>query len=93
MLKNNRDFLFISDATLSNPNGDPDSENKPRMDVDTKTLLVSDVRLKRNVRDFLSNKGWDIFVSMMDDKKVTMENRFDAVKKEMGKVERINGRT
>ena len=85
MLKNNRDFLFISDATLSNPNGDPDSENKPRMDVDTKTLLVSDVRLKRNVRDFLSNKGWDIFVSMMDDKKVTMENRFDAVKKEMGK--------
>lgn len=79
MIKNNRDFIFISDATLCNPNGDPDFENKPRMDEETKTLLVSDVRLKRNVRDFLKNKGKDIFVSMMDDKKVTMEDRFKTI--------------
>lgn len=85
MIKNNRDFLFISDATLCNPNGDPDFENKPRMDEETKTLLVSDVRLKRNIRDFLANKGKDIFVSMMDDKKVTMEDRFHAIIGENGK--------
>lgn len=84
MLQNNRDFLFISDATLCNPNGDPDSENKPRMDMDTKTLLVSDVRLKRNIRDFLDNKGKDIFVRMADGKKVTVESRFQSVIKEKG---------
>ena len=85
MIKNNRDFLFISDATLCNPNGDPDTENKPRMDMDTKTLLVSDVRLKRNIRDFLENKGKNIFVSMMDDKKVTMDTRFKSIIKKAGK--------
>lgn len=84
MLQNNRDFLFISDATLCNPNGDPDSENKPRMDMDTKTLLVSDVRIKRNIRDFLDNKGKDVFVRMADGKKVTVENRFQSVIKEKG---------
>ena len=84
MIKNNRDFLFISDARLCNPNGDPDAENKPRMDMDTKTLLVSDVRLKRNIRDFLANVGYGVFVSMMDDKKVNMETRFKAIMKEKG---------
>lgn len=84
-MMNNRDFLFISDATLCNPNGDPDMENKPRMDADTKTLLVSDVRLKRNIRDFLENKGIDVFVRTMDGKKVTVETRFAAVMKAMGK--------
>ena len=86
MTKSNRDFLFISDARLCNPNGDPDAENKPRMDMDTKTLLVSDVRLKRNIRDFLANIGYEIFVSMMDDKKVNMENRFKAIMQEKGLV-------
>lgn len=85
MIHNNRDFLFISDATLCNPNGDPDSENKPRMDMDTKTLLVSDVRLKRNIRDFLGNKGREIFVSMEGDKKVDMKTRFGTIMKEKGK--------
>lgn len=82
MLKTNRDFLFISDATLSNPNGNPDDENKPRMDYDTKTLLVSDVRVKRTVRDFLQNKGYDIFVSTSNDKKVTMDDKFKVVMKQ-----------
>ncbi len=84
-MKNNRDFLFISDATLCNPNGDPDMENKPRMDADTKTLLVSDVRLKRNIRDFLENKGINVFVRTMDGKKVTVEKRFSDVMKTLGK--------
>lgn len=79
MIQNNRDFLFISDATLANPNGDPDMENRPRMDYDTKTLLVSDVRLKRNIRDQLANKGFPIFVNTLNDKKVTMEKMFQEV--------------
>ncbi len=82
MLKNNRDFLFLFDATCANPNGDPDQENKPRFDYETKTLLVSDVRRKRDIRDFLAHKGKAIFVHTLNDKKVTMETMLEAVLKQ-----------
>jgi len=42
----NSEILFIYDAEKTNPNGDMDNQNKPRMDWDTNTNLVSDVRLK-----------------------------------------------
>jgi len=51
-INKNSEILFIYDAKLSNPNGDMDNENKPRMDYDTDTNLVSDVRLKRYIRDY-----------------------------------------
>lgn len=79
MLKNNRDFLLIDDARLCNPNGNPDDENRPRMDDDTQTLLVSDVRVKRTIRDFSEKKGFQIFVATSNDKKITMENRLKKV--------------
>lgn len=79
MLKNNRDFLLIDDARLCNPNGNPDDENRPRMDDDTQTLLVSDVRVKRTVRDFSKEKGFQIFVATSNDKKITMEKRLKEV--------------
>lgn len=82
MLDKNRDFLFISDAVLTNPNGNPDDENRPRMDYDTKTLLVSDVRVKRTARDFMQSKGLPIFVGTSNDRKVTMENRLKEVLKQ-----------
>ena len=84
IVKNNSDFLFIFDATNTNPNGDADQENKPRMDNETKTLLVSDVRRKRDVRDFLANKGYGIFVNTLNDKKVTMDKMFDEVMSKNG---------
>lgn len=80
-VKNNSDFLFLYDAINTNPNGDADQENKPRMDVETKTLLVSDVRRKRDVRDFLSDKGYEIFVNTLNGDKVTMKTMFEAVMK------------
>jgi len=52
-IENNGEILFIYDAENSNPNGDPDNENKPRMDIMTSTNLVTDVRLKRYIRDYL----------------------------------------
>lgn len=79
MLKNNRDFLLIDDARLCNPNGNPDDENRPRMDDDTQTLLVSDVRVKRTVRNFSEEKGFPIFVTTSNDKKITMENRLKEI--------------
>src|SRR6056297_2339274 len=52
-IKKNSEILFVYDAKLTNPNGDMDNENKPRMDYETDTNLVSDVRLKRYIRDYL----------------------------------------
>ncbi len=81
MITCNKDFLYIFDATNCNPNGDADQENKPRFDYDTKTLLVSDVRRKRDIRDFLINKNFNIFVRTLNDKKVTMDVMLSEVKK------------
>ena len=79
IIKNNSDFLFLYEAIKCNPNGDPDQENKPRMDYDTKTNLVTDVRVKRFLRDYLKSEGKDIFVDMEGDSKVTQENKLKAV--------------
>ncbi len=63
-VQNNSEILFLYDAKNCNPNGDMDDDNKPRMDKFTKTNLVSDVRLKRYVRDYLHDfKGKEIFVN------------------------------
>jgi len=71
----NSDILFIYDAKLCNPNGDPDDENKPRMDYDARRNLVSDVRLKRYIRDYLQDKDNEIFVAKVNDVTVDATNR------------------
>ena len=71
----NRDFLFLYEAKHTNPNGDPDNENKPRMDADTNTNIVTDVRLKRYIRDYFKQQGREIFVDMQGDSKVSMDSR------------------
>jgi len=68
---NNSEILFIYECVTCNPNGDPDDENKPRMDYNSNRNLISDVRLKRYIRDFISNsfKGDNkkkIFVSQYE---------------------------
>ncbi len=63
-IKTNSEILFLYDARLTNPNGDMDNENKPRMDYDTDTNLVSDVRLKRYIRDYFeTNLEEPIFIT------------------------------
>lgn len=78
-LKHNSDFIFLYDATLCNPNGDPDQENKPRMDYDTSTNLVTDTRVKRFIRDYLKDQGHEIFVDMEGDSKVSSDSKLDFV--------------
>jgi CRISPR-associated protein Csh2 len=57
------ELLFFYDVKDINPNGDPLDENKPRIDEETMENLVSDVRLKRTVRDYLYDcKGMEIFI-------------------------------
>ncbi|MFW6016513.1 MAG: type I-B CRISPR-associated protein Cas7/Csh2 [bacterium] len=61
---NNSEILFLFDGKRCNPNGDMDNENKPRMDIDTDTNLVSDVRMKRYLRDYWKKvKDKNIFIS------------------------------
>lgn len=72
---NNSEILYLYDAKLCNPNGDPDEENRPRMDYEREMNLVSDLRLKRYIRDYLLDLGYDIFVRTVDDKTVNAEGR------------------
>jgi CRISPR-associated protein Csh2 len=75
----NSDFLFGFEAVMTNPNGDPDQENRPRMDYETATTLVSDARRKRDCRDILKRKGYAIFVDTFDDNKIPMDRMFEVI--------------
>lgn len=57
------EIVFLYDIKDGNPNGDPLDENKPRIDEETGINLVTDVRLKRTIRDHLYKfRGKEIFV-------------------------------
>ena len=83
IIKNSSDFLFIYEAIKCNPNGDPDQENKPRMDYDTGTNLVTDTRLKRYIRDYLKSQSEEecVFVDMEGNSKVSVDSKLKAVVK------------
>lgn len=68
-IKNRSELLFLYEIENANPNGDPLNENRPRFDAENSTVIVSDVRLKRTIRDywfeykgFNGSNGKDIFV-------------------------------
>ena len=66
-LKNRIDFVYIFDVQDGNPNGDPDAGNLPRVDAETGMGLVTDVCLKRKVRNYVQIAkgqvdGYDIFI-------------------------------
>ena len=51
------DFVYIFDVENGNPNGDPDAGNMPRLDPETGYGLVTDVCLKRKVRNYVELKN------------------------------------
>jgi CRISPR-associated protein Csd2 len=66
-IKNRYDFLLLFDVTDGNPNGDPDAGNLPRIDPETGMGLVTDVCLKRKVRNYVllkenGKRPYDIFI-------------------------------
>jgi len=61
-LTNRHEILFLYDVSWANPNGDPMDENKPRLDEETGVNIVTDVRLKRTVRDALMELGHEVFL-------------------------------
>lgn len=66
-MNNRYDFIYLFDTTDANPNGDPDAGNLPRVDAESGQGLVTDVCLKRKVRNFVeltrqNTRGFDIYV-------------------------------
>jgi CRISPR-associated protein Csd2 len=60
-IQNRYEFIYLFDCENGNPNGDPDAGNSPRIDPEDMHGLVSDVALKRRVRNFVQEKfGADI---------------------------------
>jgi CRISPR-associated protein Csh2 len=53
IVKNRSEIIFLYDIENANPNGDPMDENRPRIDEETEKNIVTDVRLKRTIRDYL----------------------------------------
>ena len=78
ILKKRYDFVLLFDVKDGNPNGDPDAGNLPRLDAETGNGLVTDVCLKRKVRNFIQlekqgKDGYDIFVK----EKAILNNAID----------------
>jgi len=70
------EIIFLYESKYSIPNGDPFSGGQ-RYDEETKKILVSDVRIKRFIRDYLQNIGELIYVANPDlDNKMTAGQRF-----------------
>jgi len=61
-ISNRYEIVFLYDVRDSNPNGDPDTSNMPRMDDTTGENIVTDVRLKRTIRDHWMSQGKDVLV-------------------------------
>lgn len=79
------DFVLLFDVKDGNPNGDPDAGNLPRLDAETGNGLVTDVCLKRKVRNFIQlskqgEQGYDIFVK----EKAILNNAIDEAYKDLG---------
>lgn len=66
-IQNRYEFVYFFDVTNGNPNGDPDAGNMPRLDPESSKGLVTDVCLKRKIRNFIetayeNEPGYEIYV-------------------------------
>ena len=67
IIKNRYEFVILFDVENGNPNGDPDAGNMPRIDPETGYGLVTDVCLKRKIRNYVetvreNEKGYRIYI-------------------------------
>ena len=76
-----RELLFVYSVKDANPNGDPLNANHPRFDEDSGQVLVSDVRVKRTVRDQWLREGREVFV---DGETKTLKSRVEELKEKLG---------
>ncbi len=91
-ITNRHDFLLLFEVTNGNPNGDPDAGNMPRLDPNTNRGIVSDVCLKRKVRNYVSafpperngedSKGFNIFIQQGEALATTIKNAVNKAKED-----------
>ncbi len=84
-LNKRHEILFIYDVSMANPNGDPMDENKPRYDEETGRIFVTDVRIKRTIRDTLKEMGKEVFVIEERNEKGTLKTKEEKVKSAGGR--------
>jgi CRISPR-associated protein Csd2 len=79
-IKNRHEFVLLFDVTNGNPNGDPDAGNLPRIDPETGHGIVTDVCLKRKIRNYveLTKKGETPFNIYIREKAILTERRSPA---------------
>ncbi|MGK8940006.1 type I-C CRISPR-associated protein Cas7/Csd2 [Stutzerimonas stutzeri] len=72
VIANRYEFVYLFDVTNGNPNGDPDAGNLPRLDPETNQGLVTDVCLKRKLRNYvaLEQEGAPGYAIYMQEKSV-----------------------
>lgn len=81
-IANRYEFVFLFDVTNGNPNGDPDAGNMPRLDPETNQGLVTDVCLKRKIRNYvaLEKEGESGYAIYMQEKAVLNDQHRQAYK-------------
>jgi len=83
-IKNRYDFVLVFDIQDGNPNGDPDAGNLPRVDPETGRGLVTDVCIKRKIRDYviLSKAGAPFYDIWVKSKSLTLNEQTERAYKE-----------
>lgn len=83
-IQNRYEFVYFFDVTNGNPNGDPDAGNMPRLDPESSKGLVTDVSLKRKIRNFIQlseedSPGYDIYVQEKSVLNLQNKKAYDAL--------------
>ncbi len=94
-VENRYEFVYLFDVKNGNPNGDPDAGNLPRIDPETSHGIVTDVCLKRKIRNYveLRKEGESLFNIYIKEKSVLTERRapaYEAVKDEKDKATKVS---
>ena len=84
-LEKRYDFVLLFDVKDGNPNGDPDAGNLPRMDAETGMGLVTDVCLKRKVRNYVQLSGQDIFIKEKGVLNLLIDHAYEELKIDLSK--------
>ncbi|WP_457651744.1 type I-C CRISPR-associated protein Cas7/Csd2 [Rhodocaloribacter sp.] len=79
------DFVYLFDVTDGNPNGDPDAGNLPRVDPETMQGLVTDVCVKRKIRDFVdASRGTEERYKIYVERLGVLNNQHERAYKALG---------
>lgn len=84
-IQNRYEFVMLFDVENGNPNGDPDAGNAPRIDPETNLGIITDVCLKRKIRNYVQlaaedKQGYNILIK--PDK--SLNSKFEAAYKDLG---------